>query len=239
MKLFLYNIYNIYKMNHKSLLYIGAGTDTNPLSHFPDVKTFIFIDTQPRSEFDSINSYIHWYSRQDFVKQVNLEYTKIGFSLVSEKVLDAEYYKQILNKDQLAIYESETIAFSFINPTLLVFINTQTGQTVKYYISTNILSNMNIELIDDIKNIYGLIICGFNPHKVLLDYITPPINFYGYSETVYRYITISDDEEHINSVLAELQNNTEQKYFSNFYFINQNSGEIIRKEKYSNFFSCN
>ena len=41
-------------MNHpKKLLYIGAWDHISPVMHFPKTKEFIFIDTQPRSEFDN------------------------------------------------------------------------------------------------------------------------------------------------------------------------------------------
>lgn len=221
---------------NNSLLYIGAGTDTNPLCHFLDVKTFICIDTQPRSEFDSVDNYIHVYSHQDFVNKLILQYEKIGFKLRSEKMLDEEYYKRILNNDQVAIYESEINSFKFINPALLIFENLDSDQMVKYYISTNILSNMNTELVDDIKAISGLIVCGFYPDKSILDYIVKPISFYGYSGgNVFKYITEEWDQIELNSVMKLLQDNIKQKYFSDFYVVLQNTGAIIRKQKYSDF----
>lgn len=35
------------------ILYVGADLHITPVTHFPQTKQFIFIDSQPRSEFES------------------------------------------------------------------------------------------------------------------------------------------------------------------------------------------
>ena len=41
-------------INHcNKILYIGTGCDIQPVTHFLQTKEFIFIDSQPRNEFDS------------------------------------------------------------------------------------------------------------------------------------------------------------------------------------------
>jgi len=44
------------------ILYIGAGLHMDPLHHFQYTKEFVFIDTLPRSEFDTNNFYLGFYS---------------------------------------------------------------------------------------------------------------------------------------------------------------------------------
>ena len=61
------------------MLYVGAGTDVSMVSIFPDTTRFIFIDTLPRSEFDSYTTEI----------------------LLKNGIVSPNYLKNVLNMDLL------------------------------------------------------------------------------------------------------------------------------------------
>ena len=59
-----------------------------------------------------------------------------GFTLDSVSTTDKNYYKKIMTCNQRIYYLFNKFP-KYINPTLLAFTNQKTGQTIKYYISTN------------------------------------------------------------------------------------------------------
>ena len=87
-----------------------------------------------------------------------------GFKLCSSYEIDKNYCNSLLNYKK-----SSSEIYQYINPTLVIFKN-NTGQIVKYYISTNIEYNINKEIINDIKEEDVLIISGYHPNKLILNY---------------------------------------------------------------------
>jgi len=115
------------------LLYIGAGLHLDPIKTFSSTKKFIFIDTQPRSEFDSRRYYTTYYN-YNFLKELINNFKKLNF----------------LKKEEIT-FGSSNINLPYINSTLIIFYNQTLDQVVNYYVSTNILYNMNLQLLNDIK----------------------------------------------------------------------------------------
>jgi len=175
----------------KKLLYIGAWNHIQPISHFPKTREFIFIDTQPRSEFDKEHIFISCFYRHRFYKNVLRIWSQYGFSLLSSTVLDKTYDKSLVfdTHEESKPYKN--------NPTLLHFVNPITNQTIRYYISTNIKYNMCPQLKEDIQQSDGIILSGYFPDKVLFDYIQKPITFYCYTSTCYYH----DSDKNILDVL--------------------------------------
>lgn len=215
------------------LLYIGAWNHLSPVITFKDTKEFIFIDTQPRSEWDSL-SYNKEYYRQKFVPDVISKMKKYNFTLMDTIIVDNNYCKKIMNVEQLK--HSDKLP-KYINPTLLIFSNNETNQIVKYYISTNIKYNMNQQLSEDIKNSDTLIVSGYFPDAELFKYLTKPIDFYGYSNTYYK-----TDEYDGNNIAHYLDiSEKSDKYFKNYYKVyedeeNHNNTKIVKLLNYKNFY---
>jgi len=86
------------------LLYIGAGLDFTPVIHFNQVKEFVFIDTQPRTQFDGIvrdgSLFFDGFYRHKFIDLLVKNAAKYGFELVERIELNSDYYKQILTQEQ-------------------------------------------------------------------------------------------------------------------------------------------
>ena len=229
-----------------TLLYVGAGGDIRPLLHFKECANFIFVDTQPRSGFDSSNSFNDGFYNTGFVSNIIIDYAHIGFTVDTIVLLDEQYYKKILNTTPQQLINYMECPIEYINPTLFVFINHVTKQTIKYYVSTNILYNMNDELSTDLKKANGLIISGYYPDKQLLTHISCPIHFFGYTETYYGVITAENfDESELNTIMNVLDMHvlehdnvmSYQPYFDKFYSVNRDTGEFVEKTCYIDLFT--
>ena len=194
----------ITKPHPNKLLYIGANTHLAPVRHFPNTKEFVFIDTQPRSEFDKENIFETCFYRHRFYKRLLRTLSQYGFILLSTTVLDKQYVKT---------------HYQHCNPTLLYFSNPVTRQTVKYYISTNILYNMCPVLEQDIRQTDGLIISGYHPHQKVLDYLPKSITWYCYNSTCYSY-----DEYNPDTIIGTLHR---ENMIGTFIVMDYHSGKQL------------
>lgn len=210
------------------LLYIGAGLDLNPLKHFPNTREFVFIDTLPRSEFDS-DTFVPEYFNSNFVSKLISGIKMFGFEFEYMEELDSKYFVSILSLGQRIRWINQVKqTFPQINPTLIVFYNHKTSQEVKYYLSTNIMKNICSKLVADIETSTGLIISGYHPDKLILQLISRPISLYGYTQTAYD---IKPDElENIDSMFAFLFQNLHlvKSYFDKIYMVGVDYGHINR-----------
>jgi len=162
------------------ILYVGAGLHISSVADFSYVKEFVFVDTQPRSEYDRTHFYPENY-RQNFVKLLMIECRKYGMQFVKKVRLDGGYKKNVLSFSQKIRYLLSPP--KFINPYVLWFYNEITGQTLKYYVSTNIEYNMCSELKRDIEDSKALIVSRYSPKTKLLDYFGNVKIFIGYSDS--------------------------------------------------------
>lgn len=221
----------------KQMLYIGAGTHIDPVKHFPKTKTFIFIDTQPRSEFDCCYpKFYKKFYKPYFLYELETICDANGFMLEEFLCLDKNYYKKIISWKWY--YSSWFFKIpDYINPILLVFRNNKTQQTLKYYISTNINFNINEKLINDIKTSDGIIVCGYLPHADILNYFDSPKMFFGYTNTNYEINEVEFIEKYDNNIIYFLQKClcNREYYFSNFYLVIYETGEIIKCKSFENF----
>jgi len=191
-------------------LYLGTWNHIQPVLDFPETKDFIFIDTQPRSEFDDKSFHLEFY-KPHFVLRLFDVCNSYGFELIKTVELNSNYYKQIFTVYQRLYYLYHPIP-QYINPTLLVFINKKTQQTIKYYISTNIEYNMDISLAKSLSEYDSLIVSGFIPNKYLFSFFNQPKTFIGYTKT--KYNIDNDDEIGKNSIM-----NTNEWYMYFDYII--------------------
>lgn len=213
----------------QKLLYVGAGENHFEVTrHFSSTKEFVFIDTQPRSYFESselvFNEQMYY---ESFLPRLMQTVAENGFTLERKEELDANYFTKIFSWIQRIKYFGRIKqTFPHLCPTLLTFFNAFTGQKIKYYISTNILYNMCPELEKDISSSEGLIISGFHPHKVLLQYLTAPVHLYCYDSTIYK-----EDEKFVDdldNVVYWMFQNLDQvsNYFSPLCLVGSETGDL-------------
>ena len=196
------------------LLYIGTCLHMDHLKTFTDINEFIFIDTLPRSEWDD-KYYNENQYRNNFYSELLIQINNYGFKLCSSYEIDKNYCNSLLN------YKKSS-SESYINPTLVIFKNNNTEQIVKYYISTNIEYNINKEIINDIKEADGLIISGYHPNKLILNYFDKPKNLYCYFNTSYKIYEKNMNEEEKNNIINFINTNTYEqisKYFNKVFLV--------------------
>jgi hypothetical protein len=175
--------------NIKKILYIGSSLNIQIVRDFPNVKKFVFIDNQPRSKSNR-----YYFSQRDyndkFIDQLKNITKDYGFDLKKIFILDENYYNKILKLNKKIYYHFFTLPLN-INPELYIFENPNTGQLIKYYISTSIVDNMNYSLFCDLKNSDGLLLNKYIPTKKEIDYLEDMNVLIGYINTNF-----SDCENH-------------------------------------------
>ncbi len=60
-------------------IYIGAGEDIRPLICYPEIKNWIYVDSQPNNEFGP--EYYQPFSRPEFINDVTNHFRMVGFNL--------------------------------------------------------------------------------------------------------------------------------------------------------------
>jgi hypothetical protein len=97
---------------------------------------------------------------------------------------------------------------------------------------------LNPELIADIQQTTALIVSRYFPHKVLLDYIHQPIDFYGYDNTVWDYITADNSSgSELASTMKTFENpHIANKYVRKWFLVFDETGQMIEKTNYMDFF---
>ncbi len=204
---------------YKKLLYIGAGIDLSCVVYYTYIKQFVFIDTQPRSEFDT-DKFYPGFHRDRFYSNLIRVYNKYGFNLIKESIIDSSYSEK-LGIDKVTNY-------NYINPTLLVFYNKDTVQYIHYYISTNIRYNMCSMLECDISEADCLYISGHHPDSELLKYITKPITWICSSTTSFSEESL--DEDTIIGNAYKFGRGGMKQYAKRLYLVNgDNTGEDLKK----------
>ena len=168
------------------MLYVGAGTDVSMVSIFPDTTRFIFIDTLPRSEFDSYTTEDppqKWY-RPGFLTELFEECAQHGFTLLNSQVYP-DRHDAICND------------LPYYYPSLLTF-HSSAGRTIEYYISTN-LSLPLIREWEQLRNtlyeINRIYVCGHFPDRSLLSYLSTPLLYY------IAHVSIDDPVTIENTIL--------------------------------------
>ena len=216
------NLEQLEKPVINKILYLGPWHHIKPVHDFPQVKEFIFIDTQPRSEFDN-KLFYHGFYKQNFYDDLIHKCICFGFELKTEYVIDQNYYKSIFTLRQRLYYFLWDVLPNHINPTLLTFYNETTKQTIKYYISTNIKYTMTPTLQQDIEEADALIVSGYHPNSKLLEYFTKPKIFIGYSNTWYD----EDVDEDVDASIISVLHQTEKtEYFYNFLAVSYKTGQM-------------
>jgi len=229
------------------MLYVGAGVDLRPIQNFPNTKNFVYVDTLPRSTCDEIN-YLGCGFRSDLYSEnfmMNLfdECTRLNFELVSFQEINPEFYKKIFTPKQRIYYSFHPKKMpSLINPHVITFVHQKTQQILKYYLSTNIEKNMNVQLSKDIMSCDSIFISENIPSHKVLEYFQTPKIYIGYvngnigkKKNYDNDGGINDnyDDEHdeYNNIIVFLRNNPihiVSKYFTSYYLVCEQANVLIR-----------
>lgn len=185
--------------NVEKILYLGAGLHLDPVMHFPNVKEFVFIDTLPRNEFDLPNKLHTNHYKEQFITKLVTKFVDSSFTAVDVETLDDTYANTLMNCKQKIYYKFHRLP-EFILPTLITFVNHNTSQLVKYYVSTNILYNMTYILKQDINTSDAVIVKDYSPDMSLLSYFDKQKIFIGYN-TGYYGIDINKKSRDPNDII--------------------------------------
>jgi hypothetical protein len=214
-------------MNKKLAVYIGAGLDLKIIKNIPNVKNFVFVDSQPTSEFGleecwlkdpgyifncfcpSWAPFINDYSRPNFITNLKKTAIKENMTLISEEV-------------------NKKLTFQYNN------------QIIDYFVNISVPEHLS-SIENDIKNFNHLIVSGFFPHHSLLDYTKKNITFWGNMNTKYKQTTqmnclnnkdIREDEK---TIIYKLNSESlYEKKFKNFKII-ENNNRVITFKFWENF----
>lgn len=137
-------------------VYIGAGLDILPVLLNDNIKEFIYIDSQPTSEFGMLGFTDKKFFRKNFLETLNTIMHNNNFKLKTNENNCLKYY------------------------------NDNTNQTINYHINTPFPENLNNELITKINDCDVLICIGHDPDKKILEYIKKPFTFIGSTHTCYQ-----------------------------------------------------
>jgi hypothetical protein len=196
----------------KKVLYLGSWNHIEVVNYFHKCNEFVLIDTQPRSEHDEKDYFYEGFYRDKFIDRIINTCNKYGFILTDKIELDPNYMKKKISN-----------MYPYVNPHLFIFKNSD--RIIKYYISTNILFNMNKMLEDDIKTSDTLYVAGYAPDVELLKYLNNKINFIGDNETVYFY---ERDPDENNIISNYIEGNIKlDNYFDNYYLVWRQKSMLI------------
>jgi hypothetical protein len=175
--------------SHDTAVYIGAGIDVLPLLLFRNIRRFIYIDSQPLTEFGSCELH-EQFSRPNFTMNFTQTMKKIGYNKV---------YKRAEN-----LYE-------YVHHTRMT--------EVLYFMNNRFPHALDELAHTYIKTASILIGCGYNPDKSIIDMMKPGSKvFVGNNHTVYlnpciinkqwcKIETTDEDDDDKNGVFKYIHEN--------------------------------
>jgi len=170
-------------------VYIGAGLDLIPVLVCRDIKKFIYIDSQPFSEFgtdvytknyDKITASLE--TREKYEK--NNLFGRFNFRFRLDKLMKQNNFLLVSEKKYCLLFKNDL------------------NQVIKYHISCAFPEFITDEIVEDIAQCNTLILCGHHPKKIILALMKEPKIIIGNCRTVYQDC---DDEE--SSIIEYLYNN--------------------------------
>ena len=206
-----------------SLVYIGCGSDFELVTMLPDVKKFIYIDSQPRSEF----GWLEYGTKYFFRKNYFCEFRKglpEGFFKINIDNSYPDIYHDCLNNR--TIFHYYDLPFPW------------TGKIFQYHVSKKDIDNLKFEILQATH----LAICGHDPHAEILELLPKKFTLVTNNNTCYpkNEKEIEEGNDGFPTVWSELilqktnqRRITEIKYlangnvktFSNFF-------EFLKEKKF-------
>lgn len=201
-------------------VYFGAGLDLKIIKNIPEVENFVFIDSQPNSEFGLEEN---WHKDQSYIFNCICP----GWAPFVNGFSRPNF---IPNLKKTAIEENMILISEEVNKKLTFQYN---NQTIDYFLNISVPHHLPL-IKNDIKNYDHLIVAGFFPHHYILNYTTKNITFWGNTNTIYKQNTennclcnnndVDDDEK--KTIIYKLNNESlYEKKFKKFNLI-ENNGKI-------------
>jgi len=152
-------------------IYIGAGLDVTPILLFTNLHTFIYIDSRPISRFGTkikINEdKIENVDYTDFKRNTNNLYSDPKFISSFDQLMEQNNFDLVKETKSYILYENKN------------------NQKVKYYMNVAFPEFLTLEINTDITKCNTIVTGGFDPDKVILQYMRKPIYVIGNSQTSY------------------------------------------------------
>lgn len=149
-----------------SLVYIGCGSDFEPVIRLPEVKKFIYIDSQPRSEYGWLEYGTKYYYRANYSCEFRKNLPK-GFFKINIDESYPDVYHDCLNDRTIFHYYS--LPFPW------------TGRIFQYHVTKKDIDVLKFE----ISKATHIAICGHDPHAEILDLLPPKFTLVTNDNTVY------------------------------------------------------
>ena len=165
-------------------VYIGAGEDMSFIKN-TSIKKMLCIDSLPKTGFPTTD-------------HINSDKTQKNF---------LDNIRNNINIMDLGFIESKISSSS-----LLIFTNSK-GQEIRYYTNTPFPYGVTEDLRQEIAKANTLIICGYHPHKDILDMLKKPINIICKKNTYYGLEEAKED-----SILIKLHEKTYSIYISKIQY---------------------
>jgi len=175
-------------MSTQKAVYIGAGIDIVPVLLFDTIDEYIYIDSQPFSEFGTYtyivktNTTKHVSRDERFVN----DFSRGNFMENLINVMKQNYFRMVEKNDDFLLFKNNK-------------------KTIKYYYSCAFPEYITKEMKDELKDCNVLILVGHDPHKDILKYIKLPTTIIASNNTVYR--PDSTDENYDRSTFKILNEN--------------------------------
>jgi len=149
-----------------SLIYIGCGSDFEPVIRLPEVKKFYYIDSQPRSEYGWLEYGTRMFTRKnykcEFRKGLPKEFLKINIDDTYPDI-----YHDVLN--DRTIFHYYDLPFPWTSKIYLYHVSKKDMELLKFQIS----------------QATHLAICGHDPHAEILEMLPPKFTIVTNDNTVY------------------------------------------------------
>ncbi len=158
-----------------SLTYIGAGLDIIPIIVIPEVNEFIYIDSRPTT------AYGDWRLKDESISF----YEKSFLPRLNQR----------LQNNNFTLKRSEEKYLEYTNPK---------SQTLKYYINTA-FPNVGDPAKADISKSEHLVLCGYDPHKSIIQMMPQLKYIWTNQHTVYSANDFDSEEDKNNSTFRMLR----------------------------------
>ena len=193
-----------------TLVYVGCGTDFDLLSKLPQIKEFVYIDSQPKSEFGYIEYDTGYFHRKNYMKNFSENIDK-SFNKVNIVPTYPDVYFNF-STDQ-TLYHYYSLPFPW------------TSRIYQYSITKDDIN----KLTNLLGNTTHLVIKGYNPSTKIFKYFNKnQITLITDKNTYYPGNINKLDSEDLDRVTTDLflnKNNIQKRikeilYFDDKTFIN-------------------
>jgi len=190
-----------------TLVYIGCGTDFDLLSKLPQIKEFVYIDCQPKSEYGYIEYDTGYFHRKKYMKNFSDNIDK-SFKKINLIPSYPDIYFNFLTNQILYHYYSMPFPW--------------TNRIFKYNITKDDIN----KLTNLLANTTHLVIKGYNPSTKIFKYFNNnQITLITDKNTYYPNNIQKLDAEDLDKVATDLflnTNNIQNRIKEILYFDNKN-----------------